>query len=145
MHNYLKTLDTKQLLKAKIKFQPIFDNGLPHLEVECNGVHKYNNDLGHTLAIYINFGILEPFTLNIAMTGKKYSAEKETAIVIEEFVIDGFDVVPYLNQASYSNDQNYNGGTSNYLGFNGIWSFKINEPFYNWLHRNTGQGWLLTP
>jgi hypothetical protein len=145
MHNYLKTLDTKQVLKAKVKFQPIFDNGLPHLEVECNGVRKYNNDLGHTLAIYINFEMLETFELTVTMSGKKYSSEKETAIVIEEFVIEGFDIIPYLNQATYVNDQNYNGSTSNYIAFNGIWNFKIDEPFYHWIHKISGQGWLLTP
>jgi hypothetical protein len=145
MHNYLKTLDTKQPLNAKVKFQPIVDNGLPHLEVECNGVRKYNNDLGHTLAIYINFGILEPFTLTVTMTGKKYSSEMETAIVIEEFVIEGFDLMPYLGQATYENDQNYDGPTNHYLAFNGVWSFKIDEPFYNWYHKASGQGWLLTP
>jgi hypothetical protein len=145
MHNYLKTLDTNQLLKAKIKFKPVIDNGLPHLTVECNGVRKYNNELGHTLAVYVNFGILESFALSIAMAGKEYSSEKETAIVIEEFVIEGVDVIPYLNQAVYVNDRNYNGSTSNYIGFNGIWEFKIDEPFYHWLHKITGQGWLLTP
>ena len=144
MNNYLKTLDTKQLLNAKIKFKPIIDNGLPHLEVEFNGVRKYNNDLRHYLAIYVNFGILDSFELIVAMSKKQYAA-KETAIVIEEFEIDGIDIIPYLNQATYHHDQSYDGPNNHYLAFNGVWTFKIDEPFYNWYHKASGQGWLLTP
>jgi hypothetical protein len=46
--------------------------------------------------------------------------------------------------ATYKNDQNVTQPT-NYLGFNGTWNLKINEPFYRWRHNITGQGWLLEP
>ena len=41
--------------------------------------------------------------------------------------IDGFDILPRYK----------------HLTANGM--LKINQPFYNWLHQVSGQGWLLRP
>ena len=41
--------------------------------------------------------------------------------------IDSFDVMPYVWHQ------------------NSIWYFEIDQPFYQWRHTITGQGWLLKP
>lgn len=41
--------------------------------------------------------------------------------------IDSFDVMPYVWHQ------------------NSIWYFEIYQPFYQWRHTITGQGWLLKP
>ena len=65
--------------------------------------------------------------------------------MIDSLAIDGFDIVPgYVHLASYENEVNYTEPTT-YLGFNGTWTWAIDQPFYIWKHHATGQGWLLQP
>jgi len=45
----------------------------------------------------------------------------------DSVTIDGYEVLPRYQ----------------YLAENGM--LKINEPFYRWYHRASGQGWLLNP
>jgi hypothetical protein len=60
-------------------------------------------------------------------------------------VIEGFEIMPsQTHLATYRNERNITNPTSS-LEFNGIWQIKIDEPFYNWRHRITGQGYLLEP
>ena len=47
--------------------------------------------------------------------------------VTDTVTIDGYEVLPRYQ----------------YLANNGV--LKINEPFYCWYHRVSGQGWLLNP
>jgi hypothetical protein len=93
----------------------------------------------------ISVDVLDHIDISIGMRDKIYSAEKETAILIDSIKIDGFEIVPSWTQlAEYINERNFTGPTS-YLGFNGTWRLSIQEPFYQWKHRITGQGWLLHP
>ena len=79
------------------------------------------------------------------MNNKEYSAERETAVIIKNIQVDNIILIPKFEYlAEYINDHNNNDPTS-YLGFNGTWILDINQPFYHWLHKHTGQGWLLTP
>lgn len=60
---------------------------------------------------------------------EKISALREPLWFYEDskVEIDGIEILPKYR----------------YLAENGVLS--INEPFYCWLHRVSGQGWLLTP
>ena len=68
--------------------------------------------------------------LTVAVNSNKQSAglcEHLNFNVTDSVVVDGYEVLP-----KYS-----------YLAENGVLS--INEPFYVWLHKASGQGWLLKP
>jgi hypothetical protein len=144
MHNYLKTLGTKPI-RVRLTLRPITENGNPFITVEVGDSFYISTDLDETLHIDTSIELMEELFVSVALTNKKYDSDKETAIVIEEFMIDDFSVLPnYTSHAVYSNDRNFSEPT-NYLGFNGIWIFKLTEPFYHWRHKVTGQGWLLEP
>lgn len=145
MHNYLKTLDTNCTIKVKLKLKPIIENGAPTVAVRINDSFLVRAGITEEVAIVTDIGLMDNLEVSITMDGKRYSADKETAVIIEEFTIDGISMLPlHTGHAVYTNDQNYNEPT-NYLGFNGTWAFILNEPFYHWRHAVTGQGWLLTP
>jgi len=89
--------------------------------------------------------LLEPVSIKILMFNKQYSELHETGIAIELLQIDQINLAPnYSQQISYVNDQQQP-IQAFYLGYNGIWRFNIDEPFYRWWHRVSGQGWLLEP
>jgi len=46
---------------------------------------------------------------------------------LTELTIDGFDAIPF----AWHQDN--------------VWHFEIDQPFYQWRHQITGQGWLLRP
>jgi len=88
--------------------------------------------------------LLRPFSITIELYNKHYTTEYETAVIIKRLSIDNIEMVPkYDYLAEYINDHNNNNPTS-YLGFNGRWTLTIDRPFYQWLHRVTAQGWLLS-
>lgn len=79
------------------------------------------------------------------MTNKNYSADSETAVLIDSITIDNFELIPnYIHLSEYQSERGLQ-GPSFYLGINGNWVFDIKKPFYQWRHDVTGQGWLLTP
>jgi hypothetical protein len=81
----------------------------------------------------------------VKLKNKIYGLNPDTAVVLNQISIDRFDIIPAWTQlAEYVNDHDNTDPTS-YLGFNGEWKLEISEPFYQWRHQVTGQGWLLRP
>lgn len=143
MNNYLKTLDTDQFIEVRIKLKPITDNGAPIVKLSVNEHEFLNGPLLNEIEVIAHIPLLSTILIVVTLSNKEY-AHKETAVVIEKLSIDDFNVLPmYSGQAFYINERNFTDPTS-YLGFNGVWTLNINEPFYHWRHRITGQGWLLT-
>ena len=141
MSKFLDLLATENTLDIVLRLQPL---GTPQVVVNINGVVLYQGCLEMPITLQHSIPLLEPLTVSITLFDKVYGAE-ETAVIVEQFTIDDFAIVPAWTQtANYSNDHNYNDPT-NYLGFNGIWTLDTNKPFYQWKHNITGQGWLLTP
>ena len=67
-------------------------------------------------------------------------------MLIKNIEIDGFNIIPnFIEYSTYITNDGIDSGPTEYLGVAGEWRFLINEPFYNWKHRATGGGWLLTP
>ena len=89
--------------------------------------------------------LLETLDIKIQLYDKDYKKFQKVAVILKSLKIDFFEIIPqWTHLAIYKNDQSITQPT-NYLGFNGTWNLKINEPFYRWKHRITGQGWLLEP
>ena len=145
MNHFSDLLAIRSSLPISITVSSIADNGVPDCEVVVNGRILHQGKLYHVARSVIDVDLAEPIDITIAMSGKQYSSEKETAVLIKSINIDGFEIVPnYTHHAEYINEKNQSGPTS-YLGYNGVWKLAIQEPFYRWRHRATGQGWLLDP
>jgi hypothetical protein len=146
MSNYLNQLDINQhRLPIQMTLSGIIDNGIPSTVVRINNAVCYSGEVHAPITVCGTVPLLAPIRITISLDNKIYSEQAETAIVIDSLTIDGVDMVPHhASCISYRNDQQQQVQTF-YLGFNGVWTFNINEPFYCWWHRASGQGWLLDP
>jgi hypothetical protein len=68
--------------------------------------------------------------LNVVVNGQVTDANLHDPLIFnadDTVIIDGIEILPQYH----------------YLARNGV--LTIAEPFYNWYHRVSDQGWLLTP
>ncbi len=145
MKTFSDLLDIDPRIDLCVILEPVSYNGCPEFWISVNDQIIAQGTLTHSIIKHCEINLLDPIRLEIGMQQKKYSAEKETAIIMKSITIDGFEIVPnHTHHAVYQNDHNNTQPTS-YLGFNGSWTLDISEPFYRWRHRITGQGWLLEP
>jgi hypothetical protein len=142
MKNFLEALGTDPKLKVEISIRAIIDNGYPDFNLFFNEkLIAHHNQTQIHLIEYIRYD--EKLSIKIKMFGKKYSALKESAIIVENISIDDINIIPtFSHYTVYNNDHN-KPITTNYLGYNGDWSININEPFYHWYHSVTAQGILI--
>jgi len=145
MKNFSDLLATENSVLIQLKLRAITDNGMPWCDVKVNQQSLFAGPLQEILAVEHKIGLLDPISISVEMKNKVYSSQAETAVVLEQLTIDNFDILSqWTHLANYDNDHSANTPTS-YLGFNGVWSLDITEPFYRWRHKITGQGWLITP
>lgn len=145
MKNFSDLLATNQQINLNIELGCIVDNGSPRIGVFVNNCCLLNTWLNEPITLDYSVNLLDTINIRITMNNKEYSAERETAVIIQSIQIDNIEIIPKFDYLSeYINDHNFNNPT-NYLGFNGTWILDINQPFYRWLHEKTAQGWLLTP
>ena len=141
MNKFLELLATEKTLDVVLTLRPI---GCPRLHVNINGEVLYHDQLNECIVLQHSIPLLDPLIVTVTLSEKLYG-QAETAVVIEQFDIDNFSIVPDWTQtAKYINDHDYCTPT-NYLGFNGSWVLATDIPFYQWKHTITGQGWLLQP
>lgn len=146
MNRFSELQAIDQFVNVAVKLTPVCQPHAPVVRVTLNGRQlQYAKQLTTPLELTTLVNLLMPIELEIELFGKQYLSGQETAVVVDSVAIDGFEIVPnYTHLSQYSNDHNYTRPT-NYIGFNGVWRIVINEPFYRWRHRATGQGWLLEP
>ena len=145
MKNFSDLLATDADIEIRIRLRAISDNGDPRCRVIVNKDTLYDSQMSGSVDLISRAALTDQISIRIEMSGKNYSAERETAVIIESLSIDGFEVISrFAHLAHYENERGISGPTS-YLGFNGSWTLDISEPFYRWRHRITGQGWLLDP
>lgn len=143
MKNFLELLATDLRLDFKLELEP-FHSALD-VAVWINGQLVYDDVLTKEFDYSAQLNLSDPIDLRICVQGKDYSKDNQSAVLIKSIRIDDFDISPNWTQlAVYNNDHNYTEPTT-HLGFNGEWQYNIPEPFYQWKHKITGQGWLLTP
>lgn len=145
MKNFSDLLAINADIEIKISVTPICRNGNPRCRILINNQVWYDDVLSGAQYLSSRVGLTDAICITVEMSDKVYSQERETAVVIDQITIDGFEIVPdWTHLARYENDHDANGPAS-YLGYNGCWTLEINEPFHRWRHRVTGQGWLLEP
>lgn len=145
MKTFLELLDTDPQIDIQINIDPVYHSDAPYTTVAVNDSILFDAILTEKVNLQCSIPLLNPIKITIGLKNKQYNLDRETAVVIEQITIDQFQIVPnYTQLATYVNDHQ-NSNTTSYLGFNGIWSLTIPEPFYRWKHQITGQGWLLQP
>lgn len=140
MKTYSDLQDIDQSIDVKIILRPI---GLPNVSAGIN--QDFSNYLGLSAPVVLDYRVrlLDNIDIVIKLYNKQYNIDNEIAVIIDDIAIDNISVIPRFDYlAEYINDHNNTNPTS-YLGFNGIWRLNIDQPFYHWLHKHTGQGWLL--
>ena len=139
MKTYLDLQDIDTRLRLTISIEPI---GLPDTRIVVNRDSIDYPRLSAPITLDYQLSLLDPITIDIRLSNKHYTTEYETAIIFKIY-IDDIEVIPkYDYLATYINDHD-NTNPTNYLGFNGKWSLTIDQPFYHWLHKHSGQGWLI--
>jgi hypothetical protein len=145
MKNFSELLDTDPKLAICIALDPVIDNGEPLVWVHINGRELFRSKLMFGITVDVELPLLDPFKIEIGMSDKKYNETLETAVIIRSLKIDDFEIIPnWTNLSEYQNERDINRPVS-YMGYNGVWSLTVPEPFYRWRHVVTGQGWLLDP
>lgn len=145
MNNFLEMLDINPEIDIFVKLQAITDNGYPSVTVSINNRSVFHDSLLGSVEHQFRAPLLEPIEITITMSNKNYSDTAETAVILQSVRIDDFEIIPaWTHLTRYHNDHGIDRPVS-YLGYNGSWVLKIDEPFYQWHHRVTGQGWLLQP
>ena len=145
MHQNMKNFYDNQDIKISITLRPENVDTPPNVGLTINHNLLFYGSLAENKSFEINVGLLDSIDLQVILRDKDYNTMSSQAVFIDRLLIDDFDVIPlYTQYATYNNDKNLIEST-NFLGYNGIWTLRIDEPFYQWRHKITGQGWLLTP
>lgn len=141
MNTYSDLQDIDTCLQLHIELEPV---GTPDIVTTVNGFTQHYPELSNSIVLDYQIDLLDLFSISIELRNKHYTTERETAVIIRRLSIDNIQIIPkYDYLAKYHNDHDYNNPT-NYLGFNGQWTLAIDQPFYHWLHRHSGQGWLIS-
>jgi hypothetical protein len=134
----LQAIDTG--LQLQVELEPV---GTPEVTISINGVKNHYHVLSDTIILDYRVDLLDLFSVNIELSNKHYTTEYETAVIIRRLSVDNIELIPkYDYLAEYVNDHDNDNPTS-YLGFNGKWTLTFDRPFYHWLHKHSGQGWLI--
>lgn len=141
--NYLDLQDINLLVAFSVSISP---HGTPvGAKITLNNNILFDDTLNNKFVYVSELPLLDPVNISIEMYDKNDNIDNTSAIVIDYLKFDDFNLIPtYTGHAVYTNNRNFKGPTY-HLGFNGVWSLNIPEPFYRWHHRITGQGWLLEP
>jgi hypothetical protein len=133
-------------IQLVLELLPRCDHGVPWVTVTINDQTVWDGSLAQPLRHKCVLPLLDPVTIGVALRHKQYmSAPGDTAVVVHSLALDGLELMPdHAHLAQYHNDHDHSTATC-YLGFNGLWRLSIPEPFYQWWHRVTAQGWLLKP
>jgi hypothetical protein len=142
MKNFSDLLATDLHLDLVLIAEPV---GIPDVEIWINQQLIQQGLISAPVAVSTQLPLLSGFSIMVKLKNKVYTAESETAVMLTKLSIDGFDIIPqFTHLAQYTNDHAFTEPTA-YIGFNGEWRLEVTNPFYQWHHEITSQGWLFQP
>ena len=142
MKNFLDLLATDLQLDLDMTVEPV---GIPDIEIWINQQLVHQGRLQEPLTISQQLPLRSGLIISVRLKNKIYGETLDTAIVLKQISVDGFDIIPnFTHLAQYTNDHDFKEPTS-YIGFNGEWRLEVTKPFYQWQHEITSQGWLFQP
>ena len=145
MKNFYELLDIKKKIDISLTIIPMIDTQFPRIKININENCLYNNFVKETITVEHRLELLENLDIKIQLYDQEHNKSKKIAATVKSLLIDLFEIIPqWTHLATYQNGQGATQPTD-HLEFNSTWNLKINEPFYRWKHRITGQGWLLEP
>lgn len=140
MKNFLDLQAIDYTYSVLVTVSPIYQNGFPDCWIKINKHIWIFDQLSQQKTCQVFSAINDNLYIEIGMKNKRYHSDLETAVEITSVKIDDFDIIPnFVHHANYNNERKLNTPTK-YLGFNGVWTFEIQQPFYQWKHQATGQG-----
>ena len=140
MKTYSDLQDIDPCISISIRLRPV---GLPNIWLRVNNDLIGYTGLSEVIQLDYRVGLLDNINIVIELYNKHYTTENETAVIIDNIIVDNIEIIPkYSYLAKYVNDHDNNNPT-NYLGFNGKWQLTLDRPFYHWIHHHSGQGWLI--
>lgn len=142
MKNFSEATATKPQIKISLCIRPV---GEPHTRIKICDNLIFDGIISSRLYLEHLHDLLMPLDFSIELRDKTYTLDQETAVIVDEILVDGISIVPEMSHYfRYENDHGFREPTC-YLGFNGVWSLNTGVCFYRWWHEVTGQGWLLEP
>jgi hypothetical protein len=81
-------------LELALWVQPM---GNPLLKISINDDVVYHGNLAHLLEIRRQLPLLQPFAVTVELLDKDYHSNQETAVVIKQLTVDGFELIPQWN------------------------------------------------
>jgi len=145
MNNFSDLLATDPVIDFCAQVTPVYQSRAPRVAISLNHQQLFAGVLTEIWRFEIKLDLLDPVLFEVSLLEKVYDVQEETAAVVDHVSLDDFRVIPdFTHLAQYDNDHDFHGATR-HVGFVGTWRFRIDEPFYRWRHRVTGQGWLLEP
>lgn len=142
MNNFSDLLATDLHLDLVLIAEPV---GYPDVEIWIDQQLIHQGQSSEFITVSKQLPLLSGFSIMVKLKNKVYTSESETALVLNNLSIDGFDIIPqFTHLAKYVNDHAFTEPTS-YIGFNGEWKLTVDRPFYQWQHEITSQGWLFRP
>jgi hypothetical protein len=135
----------QQDIDISLALKPCESKIKPKIVVKINEHVLFEGILNNAQILPHTMDLMSSISISIELMNKDYRHGSESGVIIDSLKIDCFELIPsWTHLFSYNNDHANNDPT-NHLGYNGTWSLNINEPFYRWQHKITGQGWLLEP
>jgi hypothetical protein len=147
MKKFYELLDTRYSLPVSIKIAP-FGGTTPHVDVEIKGKRLHRGRLTTEIDVNHNIYTTDMIDLKITIAGKDYNKENESAALFKTMIIDDVDVTSYVTRnAIYKTDMPWGvyDRPTDHLGWNGVWSFISQKPFFHIKHEIKNYGWLLMP
>lgn len=142
MNNFSDLLDINDCIHLTLTVTPV---KVPEIIIKINNKILWDGVITESTSIVEKISLLDSIDISISLRNKNYDVDNLSALIVDQLSIDNFNFVPgWTHLIDYKNDHDYSDPT-NYLGFNGTWGISIKEPFYQWVHKVQGHGWLLKP
>ena len=139
MKNFLELTDTNHTLNNTITVRPYYDKSAPSVIIQHDDFVLYTGTLPEVRSFTFNCNLRDLYSINVSLTYKDEDSEPESAVIVEQFIVDDIPLLPkYMLHSEYDASDD----PTTHLDKLGTWCMKFDQPFYQWYHNVSGQGWL---
>lgn len=132
MKNFLQLTDTHDQLRNSITVRPYYDEDAPSVIVQHNDFVLYTGPLPEVRTFEFKCNLTDLYEVKVTLSNN-------SAVIVEQFMVDDIPLLPkYMLHSTYDASDD----PTTHLDQMGIWSMKFDQPFYQWYHKVSGQGWL---
>jgi hypothetical protein len=145
MKSFYDLLDTNNRLHYTIAVKPLFKTKPPVASITINDETIHDGGIQNTLKHKGSFAPQDSLSLVIKLYGKAYNLDHVSAVVLDSFTVDGYEIKEQITYRSvYEHDSLAEHNTvTDHIGWNGTWKFDAGMPFYHFKHKIENRGWLI--